>query len=151
LLVWAPLVAVCGLVGIADAQQPAFHAAAELFILKVQVVAARGVPLPGLTAAQFAVRVHGRERRVIFAEFIRADNAASSAGSAPAGTGETTIGVADETLFQPFRNRAGALYLLGVQATDAERSNVSIKVRQENVTARRWTWCRTNCTRPVPR
>src|SRR5262245_9210586 len=59
-----------GAVGPPD-QQGTFRTAVEVIAVDVQVVDAKGVPVPTLRAADFEVSIDGRRRRVVSADFIR--------------------------------------------------------------------------------
>jgi hypothetical protein len=48
----------------------------------------------------------------------------------------------DDKFFKPFKGQASAVYLLGLETIEAERSEmVRVSVRHKGVTARRWAWC----------
>ena len=53
-------------------QAPTFRAAVDLIAVDVQVARASGEPVQGLTASDFEVRIDGRARRVVSAEFVQA-------------------------------------------------------------------------------
>jgi hypothetical protein len=140
------LLVAAGVIAIADAQQPrpAFRVEAELFTLKVQVVAPRGKGLPVLSAEQFEVRVGGRKRNVMLAELIGQDEGGSSAGAVRGRLDDTDLaGLTrnEEKLFRPPVGQRSALYLLGVEVTDAERRNVKVRVGHKDVSLRGWAWC----------
>ncbi len=54
-------------------QAPAFRSGVEVVSLDVGVVDKQGVPIRGLTAADFVVTVAGQQRRVVTAEFVNRD------------------------------------------------------------------------------
>ena len=54
----------------AGTQVPTFRSGVELVTLDVGVVDRQGVPVRGLTAADFTVSVGGQPRRVVSAEFV---------------------------------------------------------------------------------
>jgi hypothetical protein len=134
-----------GVITIVGAQgpPPAFRTDAELFTLKVQVVASRGKGLPALSAEQFDVRVGGRTRNVLLAELIRQDEGGSAAhaGRGRSGTDAASLTATEAKFFQPPRGQRSALYLLGVEVSDAERRSVKVKVGHKDVTLRGWAWC----------
>jgi VWFA-related protein len=53
-------------------QAPTFRAAVDLIAVDVQVARASGEPVQGLIASDFEVRIDGRARRVVSAEFVQA-------------------------------------------------------------------------------
>src|SRR5262245_21573839 len=54
-------------------QAPSFRSGVEVVSLDVGVVDKQGVPIRGLTAADFVVTVAGQQRRVVTAEFVNRD------------------------------------------------------------------------------
>ena len=124
-------------------QEPptAFRTAANLAIIDVQVVAAQGKPVPSLTTAQFAVSIAGRTRKVVFAEFLHADEGPINR------TVRTTKRVAACVFgFERSATGTNAHYLLGVEPSDSEKCGTKppkIKVNHKDLTARRRAWrCR---------
>jgi len=67
-----------------QASPPVFATGVELVALDVTVVDAQGRPLRDLNAADFEVRVGGRPRRVVTAEFVEQTGEAPEAPPAPA-------------------------------------------------------------------
>ena len=65
------------------AQQPAFKSGVDLVAVDVQVVDDKSTPVTGLGADRFEVTIGGRKRRVVSAEFVRAE-ASPTAPRAPA-------------------------------------------------------------------
>src|SRR3954451_23716873 len=65
-----------------DAQTPSFRAGVEALPVDVAVVDDKGQPIRDLIAADFAVRVDGRPRRVASAQWIAAGAAATTAATA---------------------------------------------------------------------
>src|SRR5438552_17585659 len=65
-----------------DAQTPSFRAGVEALPVDVAVVDDRGQPIRDLLAADFTVRVDGRARRVVSAQWIAAGTATTT-GAAP--------------------------------------------------------------------
>ena len=53
-------------------QVPTFRAAVDLIAVDVQVARASGEPIRGLIASDFEVRIDGRARRVVSAQFVQA-------------------------------------------------------------------------------
>lgn len=90
--------AVAALAG--DGQVPTVRSGVELIAVDVEVVGPRGDPVPNLQPADFDVRIDGRPRRVVSADFIRYDSSTSPASAAVPG----------ETVPPPPRR----LYLLAV-------------------------------------
>jgi hypothetical protein len=125
---------------------PAFRTGVDLVIIDVQVVAAQGKPVPGLTAAQFAVSIAGRTRRVVLAEFVHADEGPINR------TPRTTTRVAACVFgFERSANGTNAHYLLGVEPSESDKRGIrrpKIKVNHKDLTARRRSWRTPPC---VPR
>lgn len=120
---------------------PAFRTAVNLFIIDVQVVAAQGKPVPELTAAQFAVSIAGRTRRVVLAEFVHADE-----GPINRDVRTTTRVAACVFGFERSANGTTAHYLLGLEPSESDKRGIrrpKIKVNHKDLTARRRSWrCR---------
>lgn len=126
----------------AQERPPAFRAAVNLVILDVQVAAAQGRPMPGLTTEQFDVRIAGRERRVVRAELLHADEGAITHGARPAETDTATL-AACVFGFERSSKRAHAHYLLGVEPNDLDRKGIEhpkIKVNDKTLSVSRWAW-----------
>ena len=119
---------------------PAFQTAVNLVIIDVQVVAAHGKPVPGLTTAHFAVSIAGRSRRVVLAEFVHADEGPINR------TVRTTRVAAGVYGFERSATGTNAHYLLGVEPSDSDKCGIrppKIKVNHKDLTARRRAWrCR---------
>lgn len=116
---------------------PAFRTAVNLVIIDVQVVAAQGEPVPGLTTAQFEVSIAGRTRRVVLAEFVHADEGPITR------TPRTTSVAACVFGFERSAKGTNAHYLLGVEPSDSDKSGIKhpkIKVNHKDLTVRRWAW-----------
>jgi VWFA-related protein len=76
-------------------QAPPFRSGVEVVTVDAGVVDKQGQPLRGLTAADFAVTVDGKPRRVVTAEFVGRDLARAAAGAeAEAGAVSTNEGAA---------------------------------------------------------
>lgn len=75
---------------------PVFRGGTELIAIDAAVVDDRGVPVEGLTAADFQVRIDGAPRQVVAAQFIRQDPPDSVAAIAdrrlPFSTNESAVG-----------------------------------------------------------
>src|SRR6266850_2131507 len=82
LVVVALLVSVPGVPHAQDAQTPSFRAGVEALPVDVTVVDDKGQPVRDLIASDFTVRVDGRPRRVVSAQWIAA--AGAGAGATPA-------------------------------------------------------------------
>ena len=67
-----------------DAQTPSFRAGVEALPVDVSVIDDRGQPVRDLIAADFTVRVDGRARKVVSAQWIAAATAGPGAAAAPA-------------------------------------------------------------------
>jgi VWFA-related protein len=82
-------VAVAASVALTFAQQPpTFRTATDLIAVDVQVVDKAGGPVAGLGPGQFQVSIDGKSRKVVAADFIRADaQATSSLGPMVLGNG----------------------------------------------------------------
>jgi len=134
----------CSVAAVVFAQAPpAFRTGVELFTIEVQVVADRGKPLPVLGTERFDVRINGKNRRVVFGELVRYDDG-STVVVAPTRKSDREWFAAGGELFRPYPQQASALYLLGVELTDADRQHresVKVKVREKGVNVRRWAWC----------
>src|SRR5204862_124963 len=65
-----------------DAQTPSFRAGVEALPVDVTVVDDKGQPIRDLLAADFTVRVDGRARRVVSAQWIAAGTGAPAAAAA---------------------------------------------------------------------
>lgn len=106
-------------------------------MIDVQVVAAQGKPVPGLTTAQFEVSIAGRTRRVVLAEFVHADEG-------PINKTPRTTSVATCVFgFERSAKGPNAHYLLGVEPSDSDKSGIKqpkIKVNHNDLTVRRWAW-----------
>src|SRR5688572_724644 len=98
---------------------PAFRTAVNLVIMDVQVVAAQGKPMPGLTSAQFDVSIAGHKRRVVLAEFVHADEGPITNGPSPAHrTAACAFG------FERSAKGVNAHYLLGVEPRDTDKGGI---------------------------
>src|SRR5436305_1196113 len=71
-------------------QPPTFGSAVDLIAVDVQVVDKAGVPVSGLPAGQFQVSIDGKLRKVVAADFIRAE--APAAASADPGRADLARG-----------------------------------------------------------
>src|SRR6185369_2249229 len=60
-------------------QAPSFRSGVEVVSLDVGVVDKQGMPIRGLTPADFVVTVAGQQRRIVTAEFISRDATPASA------------------------------------------------------------------------
>src|SRR5437667_6853800 len=87
LVLVALLVSVPGVPHAQDAQTPSFRAGVEALPVDVSVVDDKGQPVRDLIASDFTVRVDGRPRRVVSAQWIAAGTgaAATSAARLPEG------------------------------------------------------------------
>src|SRR5256885_14978149 len=85
LVLVALLVSVPRVLHAQDAQTPSFRAGVEALPVDVTIVDDKGQPIRDLIASDFAVRLDGRPRRVVSAQWIAAGAAASSAASLPEG------------------------------------------------------------------
>lgn len=117
------VVLAAGLVGClslsgAAAQQPTFRTTAETIVVDVQVVRRDGTPVRGLAPADFDVRIGGRRRPVVSAQFI-------DTATAPARTGEETAGpptaAADGATASPAFART---YVLAVDESSFDATSV---------------------------
>lgn len=77
------VVAAVSVVAVLAQQQPSFKTGIDLVTIDVRVVDASGNPVAGLRPEDFAIRVDGRARRAVTAQFV--DYSASS-GAGPGGT-----------------------------------------------------------------
>jgi len=106
-------------------------------MIDVQVVAAPGKPVPGLTTAQFEVSIAGRTRRVVLAEFVHADEG-------PINRTPRTTRVAGCVFgFERSAEGTNAHYLLGVEPSESDRNGITdpkIRVNRKDLTVRRWAW-----------
>jgi hypothetical protein len=110
--------------------------------MDVQVVAAQGKPVPGLTTAQFDVTIAGRKRRVVLAEFVHADEGPINRSPTPAHRDAARI-AAFGFWFERSAKGANAHYLLGVEPSDTDKSGIKhpkVKVNDKALTVRRWAW-----------
>ena len=64
-------------------QQPSFKTEAEALAVDVNVLDGSGTPVPGLGAADFDVRVDGRQRRVVNVQWISGEAPAAAAPGGP--------------------------------------------------------------------
>ena len=132
------VVVACAFLQAMQEPSPAFRAAVNLVMIDVQVVAAQGKPVPGLTTAQFEVSIAGRTRRVVLAEFVHADEGPINR------TVRTTRRVAACVFgFERSATGTNAHYLLGVEPSDSDKSGIKqpkIKVNHNDLTVRRWAW-----------
>jgi hypothetical protein len=136
----------------AQQSAPAFRGSVDLFTVQVQVLAARGRPLPRLSADQFDLRIAGQRRTVVFAELVRENDGVAPVGpvrSNPRGPGLS----ADDDFFKPFPNQASALYVLGLEPREADRGKpIRVRVAQRDVSVPRWKWCgdpKRECGTPI--
>jgi hypothetical protein len=121
---------------------PAFRTAVNLVIIDVQVVAAQGQAVPGLTTAQFEVSIAGRTRRVVLAEFVHADEGPITSSPRPALRDAASL-AACAFGFERSAKGANAHYLLGLEPSDLDKSGIKhpkIKVIDKALTVRRWAW-----------
>src|SRR2546421_4905381 len=79
LVLVALLVSVPGVPYAQDAQTPSFRAGVEALPVDVTVVDDKGQPVRDLIASDFTVRVDGRPRRVVSAQWIAAAGAGAAA------------------------------------------------------------------------
>ncbi len=80
----AVLVALVSVLHGQDAQTPSFRAGVEALPLDVTVVDNGGQPIRDLLASDFAVRVDGRPRRIVSAQWVAANTAAVRSTVEPA-------------------------------------------------------------------
>ena len=116
---------------------PAFRTAVDLVIVDVQVVAAQGKPMPGLTTAQFDVSIAGRKRRVVLAEFVHTDEGPINRSPRTASVAACVFG------FERSAKGANAHYLLGVEPSDSDKSGIKhpkVEVNDKALTVGRWAW-----------
>lgn len=117
---------------------PAFRTAVNLVIMDVQVVAAHGKSMPGLTTAEFDIGIAGRKRNVVLAEFLHADEGPITSSPTPAHRDAACV-----FGFERSSNGANAHYLLGVEPRDSDKSEIKrpkVKVNDKALTVRRWAW-----------
>jgi VWFA-related protein len=79
---------VAGLVALAQSGQiPTVKSGVELIAVDVEVVAGNGEPIAGLQPSDFEVRIDGRNRRVVRADFIQYASTPSGSVSSPVAEG----------------------------------------------------------------
>lgn len=79
-----PVAVLAGLVvcaGRVDAQQPVFRAATEALAVDVNVLDKAGVPMTGLDANDFDVRIDGRQRRILNVQWISSSSPSDASAS----------------------------------------------------------------------
>jgi VWFA-related protein len=80
LMAGAILVIASAVAGLAqNPQLPTVKSGVELIAVDVEVVAGNGEPIAGLLPADFDVRIDGKPRRVVSADFVRYDTTAANA------------------------------------------------------------------------
>jgi hypothetical protein len=88
---------------------PVFRGSVELFTVRVQVTAGRGQPLPELDSTAFSIRIGSRTPPVLLVEHVPIPTEAERAGvSSPF------------RFFKPVANQLSALYVVGVDANEAD-------------------------------
>jgi hypothetical protein len=132
--------ATLGAVPFAQEPLPGFRTTVNLVTIDVQVVAAQGKPMPGLTTEQFDVSIAGRKRRVVLSEFLHADE-----GPVTRGLANTDAATSAGCVFAFTRsaNGANAHYLLALEPSDADKSGIKhprVKVNDKTLAVRRWAW-----------
>jgi len=76
------LIALASVLHAQDAQTPSFRAGVEALPIDVVVLDDRGQPIRDLIAADFAIRVDGRQRRVISTQWVSSTVATPAASAA---------------------------------------------------------------------
>ncbi|HEX6973566.1 MAG TPA: VWA domain-containing protein [Vicinamibacterales bacterium] len=66
-------------------QVPTVRSGVELIAVDVEAVANNGEPIPGLLPADFDVRIGGKPRKVVSADFVRYDTSTANPGAVPLG------------------------------------------------------------------
>jgi hypothetical protein len=133
---------VCGLTGVAQETAPPFRGTVDLFTIRVQVLAARGRPLPHLAADDFDVRIAGRRRPAVFAELVHEDDGRASTSPTTTVTSENELSERDVEFFKPVMNQASALYVLGLEPQKTDKGQrIVVRVNQRYVSVPRWSWC----------
>ena len=126
----------------AQSAPPSFRTAIDLLMIDVQVAAAEGQPVPRLTVSQFEVKIAGRMRTIVMAEFVHADDGPITRRNRPPDVDAATV-AACVFGFERLSNRAHAHYVLGVEPTDRDKAKVEhpeIKVLDRSITVRRFAW-----------
>ena len=110
--------------------------------IDVQVFAAKGMPMPGLTSDQFDVTIAGRKRRVVLFQFLHADEGPVRRGAAPVRRDAATL-AACAFGFERSSNGTNAHYLLGIEPLDTDKGWIErpkIKIPDRSVRLGRWAW-----------
>jgi VWFA-related protein len=103
-------------------QQPTFRSTADVIAVDVRVVDGDGQPVPGLGPERFDVRINGKRRRVVSADFVRLGTDADArsptgpaprAESAPA-RGRTFVLAIDQSSFEVGAAKRAADAALGL-------------------------------------
>jgi hypothetical protein len=114
----------------------------DLLMIDVQLTPADGKPASMLTAADFQVKIGGRKRTVVLAEFLHSDDGPVIRGAAPPPLDQ----VPRPTCvfgFARTSNLAHVHYLLGVEPSESDKRGIKrpeIKLAAGGPPPRRWAW-----------
>jgi hypothetical protein len=117
---------------------PAFRAGTDLLTMDAQVVAAVGKPMPDLTPDRFEVRIDGRLRRVLLAEFLHADGGAITRNPRPVRTDPACV-----FGFERSGQGTNAHYRLGIEPLDTDKTKIkhrSVRIKDRALAIKRWAW-----------
>jgi hypothetical protein len=133
-----------------EAQQspPAFRAGVDLVTIDVQVTPVKNAPMRKLTAADFDISISGRKRPVVSVTPLHDDTGTvtrnpSATGAGPGTFPDCVFG------FQRKTNQPTAHYVVGVEATEADRKvvkQVRVKLVVKAFAIQRYVW-----RSPIPR
>jgi quercetin dioxygenase-like cupin family protein len=117
---------------------PALRAGTDLLTMDAQVVAAVGKPMPDLTPDRFEVRIDGRLRRVLLAEFLHADGGAITRNPRPVRTDPACV-----FGFERSGQGTNAHYRLGIEPLDTDKTKIkhrSVRIKDRALAIKRWAW-----------
>lgn len=105
-----------------------FRGNVELFTVRVHVTAGRGQPLPELDSTAFSIRIGSRTPPVLFVEHVAIPTEAERARGPFA-------------FFKPVPNQLSALYVVGVDANEADCGTVpKVRLTQKGLKVRATAW-----------
>lgn len=105
-----------------------FRGNVELFTVRVHVTAGRGQPLPELDSTAFSIRIGSRTPPVLFVEHVSIPSEAERAQGPFA-------------FFKPVPNQLSALYVVGVDASNADCGTVpKVRVIQKGLKVKATAW-----------
>ena len=127
-----------------EAQQPpAFRAGVDLVTIDVQITPAKDAPIRELTAADFEISISGQKRPAASATRLHFDDGTVTRDPIASALPDCAFG------FHRTTNRTTVHYVVGVEASDADRKDLDhlrVSMIDKAFVAQRYVW-----RSPVPR